>query len=203
VLTAVILSTFLLVPSFAVNINVDAKHEDALREARIMELFDERLKLFFSKPVDISKLNEIDIELTSLGVDFLTLDEVERQFPDVKAIKEKALKGETASKASVKTDANAYVDKPSSNVNSWASYRYSNHYYNGKYYNVQKLVAQPISEDSSLWEEGARTVNFSANWKAGVTNLISSIASSTAGSIASVPSTKCVTEVAYIVDVDS
>lgn len=257
VLTIAILTSFLAVPCFAANSNVDISDNDALREASIMKLFDERQKLFFNKPVDISRLNEIDIELNSLGVDFLTFEEVQRQFPEAKAIKDKALKGETVSKASTGTDVIANVVTPSSNVNTWASYRYYNQCYNGKYYNVQKLIAQPISEDSGLWEEGQRIVNFSLNWKAGVTNLISSIALSAAGSIASIPitvydalasawsglktvsdidpsnvtyrwetqttavfayvrlegqsdnyqylshiSTKCVTEVAYIVDVD-
>lgn len=258
VLTISILALFSAVQCFATNSIVDIKNKDALKEASIMKLFDERQKLFFNKPVDISKLNEIDIKLKSLGVEFLTLEEVERQFPETKSIKDMALKGETANKASAGTDVVVNAVAPSSNVNTWASYRYSNQYYNGKYYNVQKLIAQPISEDSTLWEEGQRTVNFSVNWKAGITNLIQSVALSAAGSIAPTPitvydalssvwdglktvsdidpsdatyrwetqttavftyvrlesqsdyyqwlshiSTKCITEVAYIVDVDS
>lgn len=229
--------------------------QSANNEATIMKLFDERQKLFFDDPVNITKLNEIDIRLTALGVDFLSLEEVDNQFPEAKAQRENAINGDTVSGSS---NIAPYVIKPDSNVNTWASYRYSNQYYNGKYYNVQKLIAQPISESSGLWEEGQRTVNFSVNWKAGVTNLITSLAWTAAGSIASVPvsvydalssvwtglkttsdidpsdvtyrwetqttasfayvrlesetddyqwlshiSTKCVTEVAYIVDVDS
>ena len=118
--------------------------------------------------------------------------------------------------------------------------------------------SQPISEDSSLWEEGQKIVYFSANWKAGVTNLFKFVVSAGASTIAPIIvnvyealssvwdglktvsdidpnnvtyrwetqttacfayvrlenqsddyqwlshiSTKCVTEIAYIVDVDS
>lgn len=231
---------------------------ESAKESQIMGLFDERQTVLFQKPVDIKKLNEIDIQLSALGVDFLTLKEVEEQFPEAKADRIKALQGKTSAVTDSGDVIHPNVSVPDSNVNTWASYRTTNYNYNGQYYNIQKLIAQPTSENSGLWEEGSRTVNFSVNWKAGVTNLIESLAWTAAGTIASIPvsvydalssvwdglkttsdidpsdviyswetqttavfayvrlqsqtddyqylshiSTKCVTEVAYIVDVDS
>ena len=47
------------------------------------------------------------------------------------------------------------------------------------------MIAQPQDEEKSkLWTEGSRTVNFNTNWKAGVTNLMKSVATSLVGNIA-------------------
>ncbi|MCX7843000.1 MAG: hypothetical protein N2489_08000 [Clostridia bacterium] len=188
-LTIALSSSLLATSSFAAGKKEKQIDNNVINETNIMNLFDERQKLFFEKTVDISKLNEIDLKLSSLGVDFLTNEEVSKQFPEAKAQREKALKGDTVSAVATNQQVIAAVATPTSNVNTWASYRYSNQLYNGKYYNVQKLVAQPISSNSGLWENGERQVSFSVNWKAGVTNLITSLAWSGAGSIASVPVT--------------
>ena len=158
-------------------------------EAEILRLFDERQEVLFEDSVDIKKLNDIDIQLTKLGVEFLTTQEVAEQFPEAKAIRETAISGITNADTASDEVVTLSVVPPGSNTNTWASYRYSNVYYSGNYYNVQKLIAQPISESSELWEEGARTVNYSINWKAGVTELLKSLAWSGAGAIASIPVT--------------
>jgi hypothetical protein len=160
------------------------KKDAELHEAKIMALCDARRELLFQDPVDIEKLNEIDIQLTALGIEFLTLQEVKEQFPKAKAYRNKAMSGDIKNAVSLDSTVVPNVVPPGSNVNTWMSYRYSNQYYNGQYYNVQKLIAQPISKNSGLWEKGARTVNFSVNWIAGITNLITSLAKTATGSIA-------------------
>lgn len=189
IISLVILNSLSITSMAANNTNYDEKGNISTNEKVITKLFDERQKLFFEESVDLKKLNEIDFNLHSLGVDFLTLEEVDKQFPEAKAQREKVLTGNTGTESPLNQNVTPYVVAPDSSVNTWASYRTVGYYYGGSYYNIQKLVAQPINNKSALWENGERTVSFSVNWKAGVTNLITSLAYSAAGTIASTPIT--------------
>lgn len=172
-LVVIMVFSSLITPVSAEGSSNYAKVEGA-NEDIILKLFDERQHLLMQDPVDVTELNALDSKLIELGVDFLTETEVKRQFPDI------------SNNSTIQPLANP----PSSNNNVWATYRHSNISYNGKKYNVQKLIAQPkVKEKSKLWTTGARTVNFNTNWKAGVTNLIKSVATSLAGNIAPTPTT--------------
>jgi hypothetical protein len=152
-----------------VTANINLKQEE--KDTEIGELMDERLDILSQDSVDNSKLNEIDLQLEKLGIEFLTLNEVQKRFPETKSFNYSASD----------SDASVNVNPPSSAYNTWMLQRVSNWYYNGQYYNIQKLVAQPTSENSKLWTEGGRAVNYSIDWKAGVTNFIQSVASTLAG----------------------
>lgn len=142
------------------------------RENKIMELIDERLKIVSQNSVNIEQLNEVDIKLIDLGVDFLTKEEVKEKFPDAYEAKEVDTK-----RVSDQNTAIARVSPPDSYMNTWMSYRESGWYYNGNRYNIQKLIATPISTSSSLWKSGNILVNYGTQWQAGATNFLSSIAS--------------------------
>lgn len=193
-LTTAILSSFSVTSSMAASNIVRNKDNYKLivkapNEGAIMELYDKRQELFFQESVDIAKLNEIDAKLKSLGVDFLTLEEVEENFPEIKTQGYALINEKNKNKKSAIEDIGVAITKPTSKVNSWSTYRESNKYYQGQYYNIQRLIAQPTSEDSGLWEEGARSVNYSVNWTGGVTNFLSSVAWTAVGSVYTIPVT--------------
>lgn len=150
------------------------------REKQIEELLNKRAELLTEDNVDIAALNDIDRKLVKLGVEFLSSEEVARQFPQEKAIKDLVMY--TKREVSSQTEVSPQVDTPTSNVNTWTSYRVR-YYYNGKYYNVQKLIAQPKSPSSPLQDVGSRVVYFSSNWQAGVQNVFETAAWSALGLI--------------------
>lgn len=148
------------------NINI----EELNREEEILQLLDCRQLLISSRPVNLEDLNEIDIRLNALGVTVLSETDVAKQFPEAKASISKFSVGEAVSTRGVTI--------PDSEINYWTTYRVTNFSYNGKRYNIQKVVAQPlIEEESPLWDEAEKGVNFSVNWEAGVTNLVKAVAS--------------------------
>ena len=75
-----------------------------------------------------------------------------------------------------KNSVSVKVSLPTSNKNTWMSYRTSNYYYKGKYYNIQRLIAQPKSNDSPLINVWSKIVTYNYNWQAGVYNVIESLA---------------------------
>ncbi len=105
-----------------------------------------------------------------------------KKFPEAKADKSRALAGNTVDEPELSNGApTRRVVVPASGKNTWATYRYANQYYQGKYYNVQKLIAQPLTNDSPLFSRGDKTVYYNMNWKAGTTNFLSSVALSILG----------------------
>lgn len=145
------------------------------RDMQIQKLLDERAELLTQDKVNVAALNDIDSKLVELGVEFLSPEEVARQFPQEKAIKDFAMRK--------KTKISPQVVPPISSVNTWMSYRTSNYYYNGKYYNIQRLIAQPKSTSSPLANLGSRIVSFDYNWSAGAYNVLETAAWSAVGSI--------------------
>lgn len=183
----IIMAMLLPITTFAVSAeNINADQEE--RERNIMDLFDARQEILLNKPVDIVQLNAVDLELFNLGVDFLSEKEVAEDFPEAKA----ALYSGSQESNTISTNsaASTYsVEIPDSDINSWASYRTTNYYYDGVYYNIQRLIAQPLVEESPLWDEGAKTVNYSLNWKAGVTTFFKKVVSAGASDVAPITTT--------------
>lgn len=153
-------------------LNASNTEQDA-RERQIQALYDERRELINQETPDLVAICEVETQMHELGVDFLSYEQVKTQFPDAN------YENATFNISLDTVMPNATV--PSSSVNSWSTYRVSNYYYEGQYFNIQKLVAEPISESSSLWEEGQRAVSFSVDWVAGVTNLLTVVAETAAG----------------------
>ncbi|ABP66344.1 hypothetical protein Csac_0725 [Caldicellulosiruptor saccharolyticus DSM 8903] len=146
---------------------------------KIQNLLDKRAKLLLNNKEDVAALNEIDLQLVKYGVKFLTLDEVLSQFP----MERDNGNGGNNSTIHDKNSVSVLVSVPTSNKNTWMSYRTSNYYYKGKYYNIQRLIAQPKSDDSPLMNIGSRIVTYNYNWQAGVYNVIESLAWSAVGTI--------------------
>lgn len=149
------------------------------RETQILNLLDQRQLLLLDDVVDIAALNAIDLQLHNLNVDFLTQEEVEEVYPEAAESVEKNI--ETASSRA--------IELPESVENHWVSYTTSNYLYDGQYYNIQRLVAQPLSEDSPLWDEGAKTVKFNYDWEAGATELIKCVAKAGISELAPITTT--------------
>ena len=147
------------------------------RAALLAQIFDEQGVLVQNSRMD--SLNAIDMQLARKGVTFLSLDEVYAQFPETKSNKDLSLSGKTID--GLQADAlTPMVEVPDSAVNTWASYR-STYTSGGVTYNIQKLVAQPSSTSSPLTDIGSRTITFSKNWQAGVTNVLSTVAEAGVG----------------------
>lgn len=154
-------------------------------EEAIQKLLDDRASLLNKilitngddneKEKYVASLNAIDLELVRLGATFLTAEEVAAQFPETKNNKEFALLGQTQV-------VNPNVSTPSSSVNTWVSYR-TTVTSGGVSYNIQRLVAQPKNASSPLVEDASRIVRYSKNYKAGVANVLETLAESSIGSI--------------------
>lgn len=180
---AILTALLLLSPSLLITLSIETYaygDPTAELETTIMQLFDERQAVIFEDEVDINHLNSIDYQLHQLGVEFLTYAEVQEQFPNEFSQDYDSHSSELAPLG---------IDPPSSSKNTWATYRFANQYYDGEYYNVQNLVAQPLTESSALWNEGQKQIYYSINWQAGATSFIKSIASVGASQLAPVTST--------------
>ncbi len=146
----------------------DQVSDDPNRESQIERLFDEKAKLLVEENIDISKLNDIDKQLENLGVVRLTPSEVQQRFPDAKL-------GLVKNNEYNINDITPQVVPPSQNNVSWSTYRVSGTY-NGRSYEVQKLIAQANTRDSCLKYTGSRTITKSLNGAAGVINILKLIA---------------------------
>lgn len=147
----------------------------------IQELLDVRaaaLNDLFINGVSKESIQAVDAKLTQLGVEFLSEKQVYEQFPETKNDKRLALGGMTQRI----TNNGSRVSTPTSQHNTWASYR-STYTTGGITYNVQRLIAQPSTSNSPLTNIGTRTITFSRNWIAGVNNAIYSLGQSAVGMI--------------------
>jgi hypothetical protein len=134
-----------------------------LREQKIRELYMRKAELIAQGLIHHEKLDNIDNELRTLGVQFLTHEQAKRFFINNNVVQ-------------------PLIDVPSQpNVN-WSTYT-SWVITNGKTYEVQRLVAQPNELDSNLKSSGFKLLSSSYNWKAGTMNALGSAAMSGAGYI--------------------
>lgn len=141
---------------------------DISRNRQIEELFDLKAKLLSNDNVDTNRLNDIDKQLEQLGVEKLTQSEVQKRFPSAKIALVKS------NEYPVDTVIPQVVAPSKDNV-SWSTYRVLG-LYNGKYYEVQKLIAQPNTRPSCLKFTGARIITKNLNGAAGVINVVKLIA---------------------------
>ena len=144
-------------------------------DAKIDELYEQRILITSKEKVNINELNEIDLQLEALGVEFLNIEDIAIQFPETKNLGYKESLDEK--------NAGTKVSVPSSSVNTWTSIRYSNQYYGGERYNIQKLTAIPKSKASGLWHEKTKTINYNYNWEAGKTSLLKTTTSTIIGGV--------------------
>lgn len=152
------------------------------KEKEIDKLLESRQLLLFKDEVNIEELNDVDIALKKIGGEFLSLSDVEKKYPEERSDKVKALEGIKIDDSNIISTMS--ITPPTSSVNVWYHYDYTNYYYAGNYYDVEKLIALPTSENSPLWDEGERQMNLNYNWKAGTTNIIKTLASASVGTIA-------------------
>lgn len=132
--------------------------QDAL-VAQIDLLFNERRQIVFSDYPDLERLDEIDIALCNLGVDFHTEEEAAQLFPD--AVTSVDLSPDSTSIGNENIAMPAFdIDGWTNSKNLWTSYRVSDYYCEDEWLNIQRVQVQPLSEESSLWEEDATYVDF-------------------------------------------
>lgn len=186
---SIMLSTF----AFAANSTTDNTlcTVPESNEEAIDKLLDERAsilsKIFLEQNSTQSnellfELNNKDLELTRLGVQFLSDAQIQNMFPESKTNKALSLSGLTSTQS--ETDSIApRVSVPESSYNTW-TLRTSTLTVDGVSYNVQKLIAQPASSSSPLTNVGTRTINYDTNWKAGAVNVLKSVATSLVGGAA-------------------
>lgn len=153
----------------------DPNEEAIERDNQIQALLDKRAALFLEEDIEIKELNRIDKALKSLGVEFLTADEAKAQFAPKKTMDPRL--------APDNSEITPQVDVPYATNVQWMSYRTSNYYSGGEYYNIQRLIASPNQYDSNLKEIGTRIITLDYNWEAGVLAVFESAAWSGIGSI--------------------
>lgn len=169
-------------PVMADTTNQNDNDSQIMRENRINELLDDRAALLNELSLnDINpetfeqRMQALDSELMRLGVEFLDYEQVCQMFPDSKANKELAFSGNTQEEPT-------RITPPSSNKNSWMSYR-TTYTAGNTSYDIQRLIAQGSSSSSPLLSYGTAVKTFNANWTAGTTNVIKTVASALIGSI--------------------
>lgn len=155
------ISMVMSIPAFATTSN------NKNVELKIQELYNEKAQLLCDKTVDQNKLDRIDTQLESLGVEFLKPEEVQTRFPDISKDKQYG----------------PYVVTPVQDNVSWSSYKSAATADDGNIYEVQHLVAQPNSKASNLKETGNYALRSSYNWKAGSMNILQTAASAGIGEI--------------------
>ena len=120
-------------------------------------------------------INEIDVELMKLGVSILTDEEVGEQFPETSNMN-------GFSSVEHAQEIVPLIEVPSSNLNTWFSYR-SAYTTGGIEYSLQKLIAQPKASSSPLCDAGTRILENTKSWTAGAGCVLESLAQSAAGEI--------------------
>lgn len=168
------IASWMLVFGLAFSFNTGAfaaakSNNEVERYNRIEKLFDAKDKLLLEKKVDAKKIEKIEKDLQNLGVEKLSTNDVLKKFS-----KKKSKTGESIITPNVAVP-------PSTNV-TWSSYR-TTYSYNGKSYEVQRLIADANTKDSNLKNNGSRAISTSYKWQAGVMNLIKVTASEIGGNI--------------------
>ena len=123
-----------------------------------------RQELVSSENPDLFELNEIDLQLIELGVEFLDAEEVQEQFPEAYQAVFPTI---TTEDMQFSADGVAQPCFDIENVESdnilWTSYRAEDYWCDDDWLNIQRVMATPLNENSSLWIEGNSTDNYSSN----------------------------------------
>lgn len=178
------------------NINISSDNKNIftiMKTNNIKKLLDKRAEIIIKKLTinntnDLSNsadndLNNVEKALNNYGVKFLSTKEVIDMFPQVQKFFTDEILNYNYNIENNNNTVIPNIAKPQTLNTTWSTYRISNYYYKGKYYNIQMLIAQPNTSQSCLYNFGTRIINFDYNWKAGTYNVIESLAWSTAGSI--------------------
>ncbi|WP_028594506.1 hypothetical protein [Paenibacillus assamensis] len=128
------------------------------REARINELYEERAKLRLQEKTDFEKIQSVNSELESLGVKFMSDEEVKNKFVLQKGM-----------------SISPYVSVPTMDNVVWSTWRGVSSK-NGKSYEVQHLIAEPNSKNSNLKTTGVVIHHSSVDWKAGALTVVKTLA---------------------------
>ncbi|MNH83364.1 hypothetical protein D3C73_357590 [compost metagenome] len=99
-----------------------------IKETRIQQLYDQRAAVLNEEIVDMNKVDNIDKQLKSLGVEFITSEQVRKQFHN--------------------ENMSPNVSLPQQDNVSWSTYR-TEIIKDGITYEVQRLIAQPNSKSSN------------------------------------------------------
>ena len=131
---------------------------DEERSEQILALLQQRQDLQLANSDDVATLSSIDAALADLGVDFLSYEEVEENFPEAA----EAFAAETEDA----TNGNSprWVPQPNTTNDTWASW-FVETTYNGTRYKVQQIVVMPKNINSVLWNtyNGTKTYNSSCS----------------------------------------
>ncbi|GIP18219.1 hypothetical protein J40TS1_38610 [Paenibacillus montaniterrae] len=135
---------------FEINSNNAAR----MQEERIQEIYEERARVQSEMNEGYEeKLEELQKDLESLGVEFLTDSEVK-------------------SKLRATGQITPFVETPKSNNITWSSYRNPNWVLNGVKYEVQHLTAESNSKPSTLTDSQTISLQSSSSWKVGLQNFV-------------------------------
>lgn len=122
------------------------------RAKQIEDLIKERSELILKSDENYLQIERINQELTLLGVDFLSAEEVQEKFPNPQD-------------SGIATY--AYDVVPVSKDNDWMSYTFPATY-NGKKYDIIRLIATPKNENSVLYEQATRIKQYNKKYNVGV-----------------------------------
>ncbi|MNK25979.1 hypothetical protein D3C87_443100 [compost metagenome] len=109
-----------------------------IKETRIQQLYDQRAAVLNEEIVDMNKVDNIDKQLKSLGVEFITSEQVRKQFHN--------------------ENMSPNVSLPQQDNVSWSTYR-TEIIKDGITYEVQRLIAQPNSKSSNLKAKGNKALS--------------------------------------------
>lgn len=157
-----LLMSVLIVNSFPLNINASSSIDN---DILIDALLDKRAEYILSE--NNEKINELDIQLNSLGVTKLTSSETYQLFNNTEY---------------TNNSITTYVTKPVSDTITWFTSR-SDYTYNGTTYEIQTLTAQANSKNSNLTKTGTKVLKSTYDWKIGNMNALKIVGSEIAGVI--------------------
>jgi len=153
--------------AFASDSTLTAKYPNTSQVQTIKDLYLQKSELLTQDPIDQNNIIAIDTKLSSLGVEFLTQEQVNAK---------------SDNSTSELKDFTPQIVVPSQSNISWSSYRDTVTRQNVTY-EVQHLVAQPNGLSSNLKGNGNTTVKSSYGWQAGSMDFLKSAGKTATGKI--------------------
>ena len=164
-LLSLCLSMVLLLPTMvsASTYNDDPNAEAEQRVQRIEYLLDQRQKLVYSNNPDLEELNDIDVELHNLGVEFYSDAEAAVLFPEATLSLMQDISQESINGSENAVQPTYDIEGLGNGINLWTSYRTSDYNRDDTYLNIQRIEVVPLTEASHLWSEKDSTTLFYDN----------------------------------------
>lgn len=154
-------------------VQADSKSQSINTEKQIQQIYDERASVLAERKEGyLQKYDELGKELESLGVKFLTPEEVQEKMEIAKRTYQD----------SYPDSVSPYVVSPSNNNYAWSSFR-NTWVKNGVTYEVQHLTAEATSRPSILWETGGIVIEKNNSFQAAVQNLAITVAKAGASAL--------------------